>query len=148
MLVCQRITALCCLIAMAVSVGCGSSDPLGRKAISGSVSLDGTPVEQGNIAFEPEGAGAATSSGANITAGKFAIEQEFGLPPGKYRVRVNIPKPGTGGTYDPQSLPGEMLAPPEELAPPEWNTKSTESIEVKPEGPFVFKFDVTSKKKK
>ena len=75
------------------------------------------------------------------------MDQEHGLPPGKYRVRINLPKPGTGGKVNPNELPGMPVAPPEELAPPEWNTKSTQTIEVKAEGPFDFPFNVSSKKK-
>ncbi len=137
-----------CVILSVVLSGCGPSDPLDRKAISGTVTVDGSPVELGNINFEPEGgSGVSTGSGSIVTKGKFAIEKEFGLPVGKYRVRVNIPKPGTGGTVDPNALPGLPVAPPEEMAPPEWNTKSTQTIEVKSEGPFEFTFAVTSKKK-
>lgn len=138
--------ALIAILGLCVVAGCGPSDPLGRKAISGTVTLDGTPVEQGTINFEPQGGGATTSSGANISDGKFAIKKEFGLPPGSYVVRVSVPKPGTGGTFDENSLPGEMLPPPEEMAPSEWNENSKQMIEVKPDGPFEFPFDIRTKK--
>ena len=127
--------------------GCGSSDPLARLPISGTVTLDGTPVVSGSVNFEPQGSGAATSSGASIAAGKFQIEQEKGLPAGTYVVRVSIPKPGTGGVFKEGSMPGEMLAPPEEMAPPEWSTHSKQTIEVKSGDKNNFTLDVTSKKK-
>jgi hypothetical protein len=127
-------------------MSCGSGDPLGRHAISGTVNVDGAPVKDGNISFQPV-AGAATSSGAPIADGKFDIERAKGLPPGKYRVSINAPKPNTGGKVDPNAMPGDPVAPPEELIPPEWNMKSQETIEVKPEGPFEFKFDISTKKK-
>ncbi len=133
------VVGLCCLI------GCGPSDPLGRKPISGVVSMNGTPVVAGTISFEPQGGGASTSSGANISNGKFAIEKEFGLPPGKYLVRVSIPKPGTGGVFKEGTLPGDMLAPPEEMAPADWNANSKQTIEVNASGPFEFTFDVKTK---
>ena len=136
----------CATLVVSTLAGCGAKDPLGRKAISGSVTLNGSPVAQGNIMFEPVGTAAVTSSGSVITAGKFAIEQEFGLPPGKFVVRINVPKPGTGGTFDANTLPGVMLEPPEEMAPPDWNTNSKQSIEVKPDGPFEYNFDIKAKK--
>ncbi len=138
------------MLGMCFFVGCGGGDPLARQEISGTVTLDGVPVESGSISFEPQGggaAGASTSSGAAITAGKFTIEEEFGLPAGTYLVRVSIPKPGTGGVFKEGSMPGDMLAPPQEMAPPEWTTKSKNTIEVKADGLNEFPFDIVSKKK-
>lgn len=145
----MRSVSLCCGLMSAfllLLLGCGGGDPLGRKAISGTVTLNGSPVEQGNISFEPDGGGATTSSGSVIKAGKFAMAKDVGLPPGKYRVRVHVPKPGTVMPEDTVTMPGEETPPPAEMAPPEWNTKSTQTIEVKPDGPFEFSFEVISKK--
>jgi len=124
--------------------GCGS-DPLGRHAISGNVTLDGAPVEKGSISFQPT-AQATTSSGAVITGGKYSIARENGLPVGKYRVSINAPQPGTGTDVPADSMPGE--APPEavEMIPPEWNVNSNQTIEVKASGPFEFNFEVATKK--
>ena len=124
--------------------GCGDRDPLGRKAISGTVEVDGKPVEQGSVSFEP--VQGTTSSGGPIVAGKFSIERSMGLPIGKYRVVINAPVPGTGGKVDPTALPGDPVAIPEELIPPEWNLKSDQFIEVKAEGPFEYHFDIKTKK--
>lgn len=135
------------ILGLCLLAGCGSGDPLGRKAISGTVTLDGAPVKAGTINFDPKGSGITTSSGANITDGKFAIAQEVGVPPGTYLVRVSIPKPGTGGVFKENTLPGDMLAAPEEMAPPDWNANSKHEMEVKAEGPFEFKFDIETKKK-
>src|SRR6187402_3508457 len=88
--------ALVGLAGFVVMTGCGG-DPLGRQPISGTVSIDGAPVEKGNIAFTPVDT-APTSTGGTIEAGKFSFERSKGLPAGKYRVKVNAPKPGTGGT--------------------------------------------------
>ncbi len=125
--------------------GCGASDPLARLPLSGSVNLNGTPVVSGSISFEPQGSGATTSSGASISAGKFSIEQEKGLPAGTYLVRVSIPKPGTGGVFKEGSMPGEMLPPPEEMAPPEWTTNSKQTIEMKSGDKNDFNFDIKTK---
>ena len=135
-----------CTVGLCGLVGCGESDPLGRKAISGTVNLNGAPVEQGNIAFQPMDTG-ATSSGAVIAAGKYAIERQKGLPKGKYRVTVNAPKPGTGKGAGVGVMPGDPLPPPEELIPPEWNVNSEQTIEVTDKGPYVFNFDIQPKGK-
>lgn len=143
----SRVAIGCCLLLLTTGA-CGPSDPLGRKAISGSVMINETPVESGNISFEPDGGGAVTSSGANITGGKYQIEREYGLPVGKYRVRIYIPKPGTGGKVEEGAMPGDAVAPPVEMAPPEWNSNSKQTIDVTEDGPHVYDFDIKSKKKK
>ncbi len=132
-------------VCLALMVGCGKDDGLGRKAISGSVTLDGAPVGNGSISFEPQGSESTISSGGVIQDGKYALEKKNGLPVGKYRVRINIPKPGAEGAEDTATMPGEPERPPADLAPPQWNSKSTQSIEVTADGAQEFNFDVLSK---
>ncbi len=123
--------------------GCGG-DPLGRHAVSGTIKVDGSPLAKGNVAFQPT-EGQATSGGAVIQNGKYAVPQAGGLVAGKYRVSIHAPAPGTGGEVDAESLPGDPPRPPRELIPPDWNTASTQTIEVRKQGPFVFDFDVSTK---
>ena len=124
--------------------GCGG-DGLGRHAISGTVTVDGTTVATGNIGFQPMDKG-ATSGGATINVGKYTIPRDKGLTAGKYRVTINAPKPGTGGEAQKNVAPGEPVPAPQELIPPEWNEKSEHTIDVADKGPFVFDFDVKTKK--
>jgi hypothetical protein len=133
-----------CLLLVVLSSGCGG-DPLGRRAISGGVTVDGSPVEQGNVSFTPADQG-TISAGAAITAGKYSVPKEGGLPPGKYRVAINAPKPGTGQAAQEGVLPGDPLPVPEELIPPEWNAQSQQFIEVSASGPSEFNFDIKTKK--
>lgn len=134
------------VLALSLISGCGESDPLGRKAISGTVSLNGAPIERGNIAFQPVDK-STTSGGAAIEAGKYSVPRQKGLPVGKYRVSINAPKPGTGGQPDPNAPPGDPPAPPQELIPAEWNINSENYIEVNDKGPYVYDFDVKPKGK-
>jgi len=127
------------------ALGCGESDPLGRKAISGTVSFNGAPIERGNIGFQPVEK-STTSGGASIEAGKYSIPRQKGLPAGKYRVTVNAPK-GGGAQASKDAPPGDPLPPPQEMIPPEWNEKSDQFIEVTEKGPYVFNFDVKPKGK-
>lgn len=62
-----------------VSAGCGKSNPLGRQAVTGTISLNGQPLEHGTIEFSPQGEG--TASGAVIENGSFSIPADKGLPP-------------------------------------------------------------------
>ena len=136
--------ALILVGALVVLGGC-SDDPLGRRAISGTVKVDGTALANGDISFQPV-EGQATSAGDRITEGKFSVPRDKGLAPGKYRVEVHAPTPGTGAQIDESALPGDIPAPPKELIPPEWNTASTQTIDVRKQGPFVFDFDIPTKK--
>jgi hypothetical protein len=127
-----------------VVAGCPNANPLGRQAVSGSVTLDGAPLDQGSISFQPT-SGAATSAGASIAGGQYSIAQEFGLPPGKYRVVISS---GTGGGngLDATGMPGETATPPKDRIPPEWNTNSKHLVEITESGPGEFNFDIQSRK--
>jgi hypothetical protein len=133
--------------ALAIAAGCGASDPLGRRAVSGTVTLDGQPLADGVVSFQPTSEG-ATSSGAVITAGKYAIARDRGLPQGKYRVVINSVKPGTGMTLPEGKMPGEEVGTPQvELIPAEWNSKSQNVVEVTSAGAAHFTHEIVSKKR-
>ena len=133
--------------ALAITAGCGESDPLGRRPVSGTVTLDGQPLADGTVSFQPTGEG-TTSSGAVIAAGKYAIARDRGLPQGKYRVVINAIKPGTGMTLPAGKMPGEEVGTPQvELIPAEWNTKSQHVVEVSSAGAANFTHEIVTKKK-
>lgn len=144
-------TRLGCLLlwlgALAITAGCGASDPLGRQAVSGTVTLDGQPLADGVISFQPTGEG-TTSSGAVISAGKYAIARDRGLPQGKYRVVINAVKPGTGMTLPAGKMPGEEVGTPQvELIPAEWNSRSQNFVEVTSAAAAHFTHEIVTKKK-
>jgi hypothetical protein len=127
--------------------GCGTNDPLGRRAVNGTVTLDGVSLANGTISLQPTEQG-TTSSGAVISEGKYAIPRDKGLPKGKYRVVINAIKPGTGMTLPAGKMPGEEVGtPPAEWIPPEWNSKSQQFVEVPPSGAVTFAHEITTKKK-
>jgi hypothetical protein len=132
------------LLVAIVAVGCSRGDPQGRRAITGTVTLDGTPLAKGNIQFQSDQPSGPTT-GAVIAAGKFSIPTEKGLPPGKYRVRIFATKPGTGEAT-PGTMPGEPIPPAEEMIPPEYNSQSENFVDVTEKGPNDFKFEVVTKK--
>ncbi len=136
-------------VALSVSLltallGCGGDNPLGRKAISGTVKLDGQPLASGAIELHPLEGG--VQSGDLINRGSYSIPAQDGPTLGKYRVVIY-------DTYEtpplpPGHMPGDDLPPaPKPKVPPEWNTKSSQTIEVKQAGPFKFDFDIQTKKK-
>ena len=132
------------LAVAAMLAGCGSDNPLGRKALSGNVTLDGGPLPKGAIEFHPQDGG--VQSGGLINAGHYSIAARDGVTPGKYKVVIY-------DTYDTPPLPkgfmpgDDLPKPPPSKVGPEWNSKSDHIIEIKKEGPFKFNFDIVSKKK-
>jgi len=64
-------------LCVAALTGCGSP-----AAVHGTVSIDGTPVTEGSVNFEPAD-GKGPSAGANITGGRVEVPAATGLKPGK-----------------------------------------------------------------
>jgi hypothetical protein len=141
----SRRIVIACLAGLGLWAGC-SGDSSGRYAISGTVKLDGAPLDKGNISFQPV-EGGLTSSGAVISQGEYSIPRDKGLPVGKYRVEINAAGAGGGNPTAADAAPGDAPPPPKELIPAEWNESSTHTIEVKKEGPFVFPFEIATKGK-
>ena len=80
------------LIALAFLTGCGS----GHFPVTGEVTLDDKPVEQGTISFEPTDRQGPTTGG-KIVGGKYQLEGDAAPLPGKknrayFRSSQNRPK--------------------------------------------------------
>ena len=85
--------------------GCSSNDRLG---VSGTIAVNGKPIESGAISFRPAPGNSGSSSGGQIRQGRFQLTAQRGLVPGKYLVAVQAFQP-TGRTIkDGQS--GQMVA--------------------------------------
>jgi hypothetical protein len=80
------VVEMACLLT--VLAGCGSTDELNRQAISGTVNLDGRPLESGAILFEPGTSQLETAVGSLIRRGRFAIARDQGAVSGEYLVRI------------------------------------------------------------
>ncbi|MSU77111.1 MAG: hypothetical protein EXS16_03335 [Gemmataceae bacterium] len=117
----------------------GNTD--GRRALSGTVVLNGEPLDHGAIKFQATDPSQKYETGAMIELGKFNIPAEFGLTPGVYKVTItsqeidkNVAPPvakGPGGTPPPAM---------HERIPPDYNSQSSRTIEVKA-APEANKFD-------
>ena len=66
-------------------VGCSRD---GRLAASGTVTLDGKPLESGAITFKPAPGSEGHSAGGSLENGQFQLAAEHGLKPGKYFVTI------------------------------------------------------------
>ena len=74
--------------------GCGSGDA-GRYTVTGKVSFQGQPVEQGEITFEDPAAGQVNSSPLS-SGGSYSLE----VPAGDFKVSVAPPLIEMKGTAD------------------------------------------------
>jgi len=80
--------------------GCSGTD--GRVSVSGKVTLDGSPLEDGLINFRPASGTAANSAGGKITDGSYELPAGSGLKPGKYQVTVRAYRKTGKMVEDPQ----------------------------------------------
>ncbi len=111
--------------------GCGGDGPR-QYQVTGSVTFDGQPIEQGEIRFMPTEAGGTPYAGA-IANGKF----ECKVTEGQKRVEISATREAP--TPAPDGLPNYVS-----YIPEEYNTQSTLTAEVKPGGDNTFTFDLKS----
>jgi hypothetical protein len=138
-----RVTAIPALLLSAVCVGCGPGNPLGRQPVAGKVTLDGKPLATGNIRFAPQQSG-GVASGAVITEGQYRLETLHGLPPGKYQVQIYS---ATAAPMPPEKMAvaGSLPPPAVERIPPQYNTASKLSVEVRAGDAGAFDFQLQTR---
>lgn len=118
------------MVLLAVCMGCGEGDGVERYKVTGTVMFDGEPLAEGDVVLDPVG-GQGGSATAKIRDGKFETE----VTAGKKRVRIRAPKEtGKKDEY------GEAIVEP--LIPMKYNVNSELTVEVTPEGPNEFEFDI------
>jgi hypothetical protein len=118
---------LVCFALLAAS-GCGEPNPLGRRAIHGSVSYQGKPVDYGMIQFSPNDPQHSVNSAAMIEGGKYQIKVSQGLPPGSYQVMISSPDPSKQEKVE--EMPGDARTFAVERIPPKYNLKTTLKLDV------------------
>jgi hypothetical protein len=98
---CRWTMGVCLLWVGVVGIsGCGPSD--GRLAVSGSVTVDGEPLDGAAINFQPATGTRGHSSGGPVQTGSFRVAAEQGLLPGTYRVTIIAMKKTGRMIEDPQ----------------------------------------------
>ena len=76
------------MVALVWLVGCGGGgDGMERVDVSGTVTYQGQPVQEGSITFDPQGGGPV--AGAQITGGKYQATGRGAVPVGNYIVRIS-----------------------------------------------------------
>jgi hypothetical protein len=111
------------ILAVAVSIAAGCGKDNGRLPLSGKVSWQGRPLENGSIVFVPAAGHRGPKIGAEIVDGSYEIETERGATPGVYRVEV-WPDTGEHPHSPTDARPGTTTRNPVATIPAEYNSKS------------------------
>ena len=116
--------------------GCGDSGPA-TYPVTGTVTLDGEPIPEGQIAFrDPEGQ--IVSAGGKITDGEY----DFQSQPGTMEVKITARRALPEEFWSP--APGVKIPATEQYIPAQYNEESELTKDVT-EGENTFKFELTSK---
>lgn len=134
----QSMFATCIFLLPLALAGCGSAETGPELfTVEGTVTFDGSPVEEGRIQFrKTEGDQKAYST--DIKAGAYSIEMEAG----KASVEITASRPT--GEFD-TSNPGDPPQPIGEMYIPEqYNSQTTLTADVKPSADNSIPFDLKS----
>lgn len=128
------------IVLASLAVGCGSDDGLGRRAVSGVVTLDGRPLADGAILLEPPEGESGLAVGATIRRGEFAIGRDKGPVPGSYRARIYS---SSGAQAPPSKGQTERTRRPMvEGIPDIYNTRSELRANITADGPNRLRFEL------
>ena len=115
--------------------GCGSGvRPIdGSVPVSGTVTFNGQPLEQGMVRFAPESGGKAQPATGQIKNGKFTMlttASSPGVMVGKYKVSIISNKPFAPPALKPGTPPDPKAKfEPESLVPTKYNDIKTSGLE-------------------
>jgi hypothetical protein len=137
-------------------------DDLPRQPVSGRVTLDGKPLEQGTITFSPA-TELPTPGMVSISGGSYSIPRTQGLVAGTYKVSIQAADttepvekfgdlPGIAGRRQAEAADkkkraevlGKKGASPSQAVPAKYNTATTLTATVKDGETNAFDFDLTS----
>jgi hypothetical protein len=132
--------AFCFLVLVQVAIiGCGGEP---KAEVSGTVTLDGVPVENGAIQFYPTGK-TGQSTGGGIENGVYKVDASVG----EMTVTINASKVvGKHKAYDTPDSP--ILDKVAEMIPAEYNSLSKITVNLKAGKNENVNFDIDTKKKK
>lgn len=125
---------------MPLICGCGGSS--GRQSIEGTVTLDGKPLEKGQITFVPEADSGGPTAGAGIEDGKFAIPASRGAFIGKFRVKITASRLSSRKVL---GINGKLVDEYVQFLPRKYNSESQLTADMKADAKNHFEFTLNSK---
>ena len=140
--------------------GCGEPS-IGSLPVTGTIKVDGKPIEGATVVFNPDGSG-RSASGLTDAQGKYKLTTVVsgdGALPGKYKIGVSkhenenmdLPKVESGDSKALEALYSKLdtskATKSQNLIAPKYETADSSGLvaEVKTPGPNNFDFDVKSK---
>ncbi|WP_435020151.1 hypothetical protein TA3x_001673 [Tundrisphaera sp. TA3] len=130
---------------LTMAPGCGPADPYQRVAVSGKITVDGRPLESGQIGFLPILDGPAAQ--AEIAAGSYSIGRAQGPAAGPYRVEIRSIRP-TGRKVPDHDNPGQMMDETRDAIHAIYNIQSRLQAEVKPGEAQAFDYAIDTRTQK
>ena len=132
----------CCMggICLLLLAGCSSSSE--RRALEGTVMLDGDPLAEGSITLRPLLGTPGPTAGGKITKGKFSISTNQSTFVGTFRVEITALRKTGGKVMDP--ILDREIDQYEQYIPSRYNQQSELTREVTDTGPNRFEFKLTS----
>lgn len=100
----RAVLSLACFCILTASLGCGSSAKDKLIPVAGKVTLGGTPLTGGQVAFHPDldkgNKSKGVASGAIGSDGTYTLSTDGkpGAPVGAYKVTISTNFPGMSGT--------------------------------------------------
>jgi hypothetical protein len=124
-----------CLIVLTLLAGCGRGSTIDRAVISGTVSYQGRPVEDGLIRFVPIKGAEGPPAGATIANGAYTVKALGGVPAGVCRVEINGFRPSPASQGPPGSPASEFPRKGrQQYLPPKYNRDSQLEVTIEPGG--------------
>jgi hypothetical protein len=125
------------------AAGCGGAGGPERASVTGKVTFDGEPVDNGTIELVPVEGTAHISAGAAIVNGQYAVAQDRGPMLGKHKVVIRAMRK-TGKMVPVGGPAGDaMVEESEAYIPAKYNTNTELAIDIK-SGENQHDFDLKS----
>ena len=126
---------IACLLTLVVTNGCGPGG-IERAVVSGTVTHNGQPLEEGEIRFIPEAGSGVPMSGAAIVDGKYIADSQGGVPVAKHKIQIEswriseewLKQHGPSG---PDEVP-DWRIPRRQIIPEKYNVRTELEITVEP----------------
>jgi hypothetical protein len=140
------------ILSLLIFSSCNTNNPQGRVAVRGEVTLDGQPLEHGEILFSSlPGSTPVVSTGSPIKNGTFSLPVNQGLIPDQiYSVQFQSIEEIRNTQKEPKEIKNlhEIVNPSEiktrNLIPEKYGIQSKETVTATKKSPNVFQFDLTS----
>ncbi len=115
--------AMLLIVSMIACPGCGSPEVC---SLSGTITYDGKPIEDGSIRLDPIAADAGPTGKTIIKNGKYEISSDQGMQPGKFEVAIYAVFPTGREIPAPEHVGDETKMIPEMVLLPEKYNAMTE----------------------